>query len=91
LWRDGIDYASLAWCLRIRNHDRKVLKSFKLDFNNPRVSELAGLPTDDLILAELESIVADGLKVQIWSSEGVWPYRTVESCYFLLFSFVRAL
>ncbi|KAJ6590282.1 hypothetical protein B0H10DRAFT_2233660 [Mycena sp. CBHHK59/15] len=57
-WRDGMDYASLVWCLRIRNHDRKVLKSFKLDFDNPLVSELAGLPTDDLILAELESIVA---------------------------------
>ncbi|KAJ6541307.1 hypothetical protein B0H10DRAFT_1398521 [Mycena sp. CBHHK59/15] len=75
-WRDGINYASLVWCLRIRNHDRKVLKSFKLDFDNPRVSELAGLPTDNLILAELESVVADGLKVQIWSSEGVWPSET---------------
>ncbi|KAJ7459242.1 hypothetical protein FB451DRAFT_1272288 [Mycena latifolia] len=80
-WCDGIDYASLVWCLRIRNRDRKVLKSFKLNFDNPRVSELAGLPTDALILAQLESVVADGLKVQIWSSEGVWPSeidRTVD-------------
>ncbi|KAJ7500975.1 hypothetical protein B0H11DRAFT_1993224, partial [Mycena galericulata] len=72
-WCDGIDYARLVWCLRIRNRDGKVLKSFKLDFDNPQVCELGGLPTDDLILAELESVVADGLKVQIWSSEGVWP------------------
>ncbi|KAJ7441071.1 hypothetical protein B0H11DRAFT_2097024 [Mycena galericulata] len=75
-WRNGIDYASLAWCLRIRNRDRKVLKSFTLDFDNPRVSELPGLPTDDLILAALESLVADGLKVQICCSEGVWPSDT---------------
>ncbi|KAF7352059.1 F-box domain-containing protein [Mycena venus] len=75
-WRDGINYTRLVRCLRVRNRDRKVLKSFKLGFDNPRVSELAGLPTDDLILAELESLVADGLKVQICSSEGWWPSET---------------
>ncbi|KAJ7501017.1 hypothetical protein B0H11DRAFT_2189018 [Mycena galericulata] len=75
-WRNGIDYASLAWCLRVRNRDRKVLKSFTLDFDNPRISELPGLPTDDLILAALESLVADGLKIQIWCFEGVWPSDT---------------
>ncbi|KAJ7737003.1 hypothetical protein DFH07DRAFT_966693 [Mycena maculata] len=86
-WRDGINYASLVWCLRIRNRDRKILKSFTLTFDNPRVSELAGIPTEALILAELESVVADGLKVQIWSSEGVWPSetdRTVGKSCFLL-------
>ncbi|KAJ7829631.1 hypothetical protein B0H13DRAFT_1916367 [Mycena leptocephala] len=75
-WCDGIDYESLVWCLRSRNHDRKILKSFKLDFDNPQVNELGGLPRDDLIFAELESVVADGLKVRIWTSQGVWPSET---------------
>ncbi|KAJ7020303.1 hypothetical protein C8F04DRAFT_1403734 [Mycena alexandri] len=74
-WRSGIDYATLVWCLRIRNRD---LKSFTLDFENPRVAELGGLPTDNLILAELESIVAGGMEVRIWTSEGVWPGWTVD-------------
>ncbi|KAJ7190883.1 hypothetical protein GGX14DRAFT_407641 [Mycena pura] len=75
-WRDSIDYVSLVWCLRIRYREKRVLKSFTLSFDNP-VCELGGLPTDDLILAELESLVADGLKVQISSSEW-WPSRPIE-------------
>ncbi|KAJ7711170.1 hypothetical protein B0H16DRAFT_1480494 [Mycena metata] len=75
-WCDGIDYETLTWCLRLRNRDRNVLKSFTLGFDNPQVAELAGLPTDRLILAELESIVADGIEVRICSSEGEWPLET---------------
>ncbi|KAJ7732430.1 hypothetical protein B0H16DRAFT_1468580 [Mycena metata] len=70
-WCDGIDYETLTWCLRLWNRDRNVLKSFTLGFDNPQVAELAGLPTDRLILAELESIIADALKESgLWKRAG---------------------
>ncbi|KAJ7021809.1 hypothetical protein C8F04DRAFT_1241148 [Mycena alexandri] len=69
-WRSGIDYATLVWCLRIRNRD---LKSFTLDFEN-RGSPSSGVFQRTISSSlNLNLLLQAGMEVRIWTSEGVWP------------------